>query len=371
MKSVPFSRLFILFLQHATEGESFPARFEDGKTRIKEKIRRTKSLYEKITDNYQSFQVDSIDLTIKELGNFFLTYDIEYGANQEGKVWIDYQLGNPADTTRQFGIDFIADYLDRFYQEMTFLQQFSEEAVARLLRQYQKQLKFDYTKDINNIYEVVFIQAVAKAFAGNCIPQGDLLLRPFECEYIFSNQKFMQACPAVLELVSENPYYEASLGKFLLKLQMISSPADLTSYLVCQAEDEKQRVELLPPMPEKEFVELAEKIASHPDEASDLIYGNVHSPYDLADLLEGNMIDEKEVEKVFARLPLILFSGFILLFLQQDISLEASVEALESMDGDNAVSLAIRSRVTLLKEDERGKLQKMLESFDVGELDYS
>ncbi|WP_242550291.1 DUF6179 domain-containing protein [Candidatus Enterococcus murrayae] len=155
-------------LANGEEG-TLPQRFMQGQERLRRRLRNLQNLYQEIQDNYQSFGIESLEESLNEIGNFFSTYDIEYAAAEVDQAFLDYQLAE-AVTTDFVGIDFYERYLHNLAAETFFIKNIPEAHIHELLNVYQQELGFDYRKDVNNLFDIVFKQMIGKLLLGGKRP---------------------------------------------------------------------------------------------------------------------------------------------------------------------------------------------------------
>lgn len=360
-------------LHHSQRGKTAHERFADGKQRLKDKLHETKQLYLAVNGSLLSFGVASIEESIASIGKFFKSDDIDSAADQVGEVWIDYQLSRPVDTQQFQGVDYIFEYLFRFSQEADFIRKVPVQLVTELLEGYRRQLKFDYTKDINNLFEVVFNQLLAKVFVmGETMEVGGtLLLTPLECGYLFSNKQQLPQCEKILRLVQESTYYQTALNTFLIRLEKIESEKGLANFLICRSEGRQERLRFTLPMSNESYLRMLEEISSRQEQAGAIIAEQVTSPYDLLELLVSEVIERREAENIIGQLPFQLFSALLLLLKQRNYPELESVGELFLIQQDEWLISAVRRRVTCLDEVETQALDRFLKDYQLEELDFS
>ncbi len=95
----------------------------------------------------------------------FTDYDIDYGAAEVDQAFLDYQLAE-AVPANFVGLDFYGRYLQNLAAEVFFIANIPENQIYELLETYQEKLGFDYRKDVNNLFEIVFRQIIGKLLIG-------------------------------------------------------------------------------------------------------------------------------------------------------------------------------------------------------------
>lgn len=96
-----------------------------------------------------------LDTIIGGISGFLKIYDPDFKA-QDMKITADYPLYNNL-IGKLDGVEFIKEYLNSIYLENTFCKKFSEEKIEYLLYGY----SHDYQELIINIFEIVFLEAIA------------------------------------------------------------------------------------------------------------------------------------------------------------------------------------------------------------------
>lgn len=134
--------------------ESAEERFASGLKRKQQLIVDTKSLLTHIQAHLLPIEMDVYKRTILTgIPPFFQDYDVQFGAHLSPGS-IDYQLCMEVEGLS--GIDFIAEYLNRFHLEETFLSYFPVWVIREVLRGYHS----DYENLLVNIFQIVFQNAI-------------------------------------------------------------------------------------------------------------------------------------------------------------------------------------------------------------------
>jgi hypothetical protein len=137
--------------------------FQIGLNRKKQKIEKTKQLYETIMKSFCSYHNDCYqDTIIDGMKVFFERYDVEFDATNH-LLTLDYPL--MWEVKHLQGIDLIYEYLYRSALEQSFLKRFEEEAIAVLLLSYQQ----DYSELIINVAKIVLRNVAGCLLAGKSI----------------------------------------------------------------------------------------------------------------------------------------------------------------------------------------------------------
>lgn len=178
VESLLQSLLFVL--SHSAPHDSLETQLTEGKKQLSKQLAVTRELYQLVLDTMLPLEVDAYRQTIDAIGHFFTDYDYDYHAH-EVPVYIDYWLALPVDDLCHQGLDFIDRYLQHLAIENYFCSFYIDD-LADLFDSYEQQLKVNYRHDINNLFKVVFKQALAKQLIHSTKP--GLILSPLESSQI-------------------------------------------------------------------------------------------------------------------------------------------------------------------------------------------
>lgn len=143
------------------EERSAQKMYENGVRCVKEKVKKSLELYNKIMINFSSYENECLyDTVVKGLPEFFKWYDYEFEP-QNSLLTLDYPV--LADVSEHTGIDRIYDYLVCISMEQKFLNKFPSEFVINVLSQYDHR----YKRMIDNICEIVLRYVVIHILSGN------------------------------------------------------------------------------------------------------------------------------------------------------------------------------------------------------------
>ncbi|MGX2946160.1 DUF6179 domain-containing protein [Enterococcus alishanensis] len=145
---------------------SLKQQFESGKNELQRKITDTEKLYKHIMENLEDYGVLAIRESLMSFADFFKQYQLDFTAHQVNGLSLDYLLAQPVDDQTYQGIDFVENYLTRFNIEADFLNKFPKERLLLLFQTASHQLDYDYQIDVNNLFELVFFQFLAKNLSG-------------------------------------------------------------------------------------------------------------------------------------------------------------------------------------------------------------
>lgn len=277
-------RQSIEFVLESGEEGKLPERFEQGKAKLKDRLAELQDIYQGIVDNYQSFGIESLEESLSEIGNFFTKYDIEYGAAEVDQAFLDYQLAEsvPADF---LGIDFYECYLQNLAAEVLFLKSIPEHQIYELLDHYQQKLGFDYCKDVNNLFEIVFRQMIGKLLVGKS-GINSLLLNRIEAQYVLERIKNQTHFPELDPLFQKNDYYRRVFLQLRSRvLQLIVSESAVHFFIITTPK--KKLLELPPTMSSICFNQLMEAYSVADQKGKiNLIATNISTPEDLEEYLK-------------------------------------------------------------------------------------
>lgn len=132
------------------------ALYQVGRKKINTMLNIIRVMYIKVKENKLNIQNDTYnDTIIAGISGFLKIYDPDFKA-QDMKITADYPLYNNL-IGKLDGVEFIKEYLKSIYLENTFCKKFSEEKIEYLLYGY----SHDYQELIINIFEIVFLEAIA------------------------------------------------------------------------------------------------------------------------------------------------------------------------------------------------------------------
>ncbi|HGF7252985.1 TPA: DUF6179 domain-containing protein [Enterococcus faecium] len=360
IENIRQSVLFVM--NHATEGNSPESRFISGKQLLTEKLAKVIEVHRRLKESYQCFGIESMKDTLVELTNFFETYDIDYNATESGSAWIDYQLANPVDDLQYKGIDFVEQYLKRLTIENDFVMEIDSSQVKELLKYYSKQLRFDYRKDINNLYQVVMNQWLAKKIAKSS--GATLLVTKPEAAYVYScllQHKFPDK--QLMLWIEKQPYHKQTFLRFAQRISLLDSVSSLKNILLME-EKEPMELTLEPAMTGREFSQKKESYRLLEDESQQVAFllKEILSPYDLFEFFEEELIPES----FYQWIPFERGLGLILVVNQFK---EGMLESWEDIFFLSDCGLKIF--VERLDASQKSMITLALEQFTIGERDFS
>lgn len=285
--------------------------YRQGRKIIEKKINIAKHLLHLIQN--EKIQTDNFaynDTIENGLMGFFPKYDVDYAAHDTPGS-IDYPLN--IDKMDLVGIEYIYDYLQKFYWENTFCKKFSDYDIACVLRGYDEK----YQDLLVNIFRVVFTNALGctlvnknasrleiEASDRQCLQEKLKVLSEDElCEVLKSSSaKLCKELDISNEFLLE--YISQTLKDIGERIKNALENEHLESIFVCSKE------ELLKPvihfmdgdkMEDELFRQLAAEIRDcrfGADKIS-IIQKEIHSISDLVDILEADCLFENEFIEYF------------------------------------------------------------------------
>ncbi|MHC5226880.1 DUF6179 domain-containing protein [Enterococcus sp. LJL99] len=371
------SIIFVLTFAKEKEVKDIEKLFYSGQQELIKKVADTKLLYDKVRKNALTLDVDAYQGTINAIETFFQTYDILHEAHEINSAWIDYQLAIPVSDREYQGILFIEKYLQHLFVENHFCQLFSTHLIDELFYISQKQLKMDYRKDVNNLYERIFLQVLAKLIAGQ--PDwSTLVLNKREFERLVENiEKISQRMifEQLIQLLKEQKLLDVSYYKRTLDIVwaqiFVDRSENCLQHLVIIENSSKAIYLPNEGVTNKEFqVILKQANQSSESEKICLFRDKFVSIYDYLDLFDLEILTENELTHLFRKFSLeemALLSKIIernsgeQKLLWQDF-LELDVQTLWEQQ--------FIMFLTTIKDSEKQKLDDKLESFDLPLIDF-
>ncbi|MBX8939420.1 DUF6179 domain-containing protein [Enterococcus gilvus] len=349
------------------EAGNLSERFEQGKEQLKQRLAQLQKLYQAIQENYQSFGIESLEVSLAEIGNFFSAYDLEFGAAEVDQAFLDYQLAEavPADFV---GLDFYERYLHNLAAEVFFLKQIPESQVYELLEHYQKDLGFDYRTDVNNLFEIVFKQMIGKLLLGKKAIHT-LLLNQIEAQYVLGRIKDQTDFPELEQLFQQNDYYRRIFAHFQLTVQRLLVPESAVHFFVV-TKDRKKLLELPPAMTASRFNQLMEAYSvADKQEKIRLITSEISAPADFEEYVEisaESMEFYKNLLKEFGK----NFIKVLLIFEINKLDYKSYKEIVGTKAFDGFSKL-LKDYVKTLPEDELSALFRAVDEYQLVLDDFS
>lgn len=129
--------------------------YKQGYEVVCQKVKKTLERYNELLNIFYHYGNENYRDTVeKGLNAFFLYYDAKYSP-MENIITMDYPvLGVDMELT---GIDMIAQYIDRIYEEQIFLQKFPKTYIIDELRTFHPR----YEKEFFNLKEIIELQLKA------------------------------------------------------------------------------------------------------------------------------------------------------------------------------------------------------------------
>jgi len=346
---------------------SLSERFEQGKHQLKQRLKKLQQLYETIMANYQSFGIDSLKESLIEIGHFFKTYDLEYGAAENDQAFLDYQLAVavPKDFV---GLEYYERYLQNLAAEVFFLKSIPEHQIYELLDCYQEKLGFDYRQDVNNLFEIVFRQIVGKMLIAK--KENDtLLLNRVEAQYAMVQIQNEVLPSKLTQLIELNPYYRHVFEQFKETIRHLQEPERAFEFFLSTTA-KKRRLELPPTLSITRFNQLLEAYSvADQQEKICLISQNISAPSDFEEFLEITSDTPKFYKRLFKKLE----KDFIItltLYAMKEYRCE-NYQAIIDLKGKNNFLYFLKDYLKSLSIDDQSQLFSSLEDYQLVSYDFS
>lgn len=304
---------------HVIKNGSIRQAYENGIARITACLKESKALYVKLKKNRLKVGLEAYDLTIDEgLALFFNKYGIIFNAHHT-MASIDYPL--LFDDMSVKGVFYINEYIKTLYMEDRFCRRFSNDEIKNVLASYGRIYKIDYTKILNNIFEMV----VNAAFFSVLSDDNTITLGMTEEKYQVLVKKLNGVSSSGMdELIDEGikkvllnlKIRERKLSAYILKYKGILK----TSLALALETGSLKNLALLEDnlslqgqktvfidgerMSDESFTILVEKLTEEqvPEVKVSVIKSEVHSLEDFLDILGGNCFFGDEYDILFSQL---------------------------------------------------------------------
>lgn len=353
-------------LDNGEEG-SLPERFEQGKKKLQDRLAKLQELYQKIQDNYQSFGIESLEESLNEIGNFFTEYDVEYGAAEVDQAFLDYQLAE-AVPANFVGIDFYERYLDNLAAEVFFLKNIPENQIYELLEQYQEKLGFDYRKDVNNLFEIIFKQMIGKLLVGKS-EINSLMLNRIEAQYALKQIQLETEHPVLAQLFAMNDYYRRIFQQLQVNARRLNEPESAVHFFIT-ATPKKMQLELPPAMPATRFNQLLEAYsAADQREKIHLIATNISAPADFEEYVKVSLENTEFYKKLFKELNK-NFLTTLVLFVMSKYGCESYDDIIDITTSNEFLNL-LKDYLETLADCDRIELFSTIKEYQLAPYDFS
>ncbi len=364
-------RLSVQFvLDHAIEGHSVETRFKNGKEILTKKLQETANFYQQLKENLHSYGIESMEDTLAEFGTFFCTYDLDYGATVSGGAFIDYQLANPVDDQQYQGIDFVQQYLQRLSEENNFIARISSDQIQELLQVYQQRLGFNYRQDINNLYQVIFNQWVAKQITGSGV--SSLLLTLPETEFVYSSILQRDFPAELVQFLNTQPYHQQTFHRFVQQVLSLDGMVSIKNVLLLK-EVQQHLLTLTPAMSEVDFARILETVETLKNQQAQVKYliKKINSPYDLLDFLEQDVVSRECCLQLLENVSFELALGLLLLINHYQEGKLTSWEEVLQTEKEGIALEGIKSFVQRLEPQQKAIVTTTLQQITIGERNFS
>lgn len=360
-------RQSIEFVLEIGEEGKLHERFEQGKAKLKDRLAELQVIYQGITDNYQSFGIESLEESLSEIGNFFTKYDIEYGAAEVDQAFLDYQLAEsvPADF---LGIDFYECYLQNLAAEVFFLKSIPEHQIYELLNHYQQKLGFDYRKDVNNLFEIVFRQMIGKLLVGKS-GVNSLLLNRIEAQYVMERIKNQNSFPELDPLFQNNDYYRRVFLQLRSRVFQLKVSESAVHFFIITT-PKKKTLELPPTMSSSCFNQLMEaySVADKKGKIT-LITKNISAPEDFEEYLKVTSESPQFYKRLFKELDKDFIKA-LLLVVMNNYACKAYEEIVDTSTSNVLLNL-LKDYIKTLGLEQRFELFTTIEEYQLVPNDFS
>lgn len=353
-------------LSHGEQSISLKPQFESGQNQLQQKIIATQKLYHQIMANFEDYGVLAIRESLKSFAEFFKQYELDFTAHQVNGLSLDYLLAQPVDDQMYQGIDFVEKYLASFKIEADFLKQFPKDQLLSLFQTASYQLDYDYQVDVNNLFEMVFSQFLAKRFVGK--QSSLLLLNSYELAYLWGNRKNFLATTRLFLVEINNEYYLNVWEKLVALITVLPNEKALGN-LIIKLPTEKATLSINPPMSIVKYNQLQEAIR---DGATIGTIANfLESPYDLVDLVTDDLIANKNFMCLIDEISFSLFASYVLLIRKKTGQDWHVVADLQRISDSDLISVSIKSRAQKLSSEEEQALMLILKNYELGKSDFN
>ncbi|QTD40367.1 DUF6179 domain-containing protein [Sporosarcina sp. Te-1] len=283
---------------------------------LQQYFEEAKQLYRTIKSMRLDVPVDAYNMTIDEsLPVFMNNYDIVF-EGQNTMASIDYPLA--VDDMKLQGVFYMKQYVERFLMETKFCHFFLHQDVLYVLKNFGKKMRFNYSIELFNIFELILNNAVFSVLSGGRANQ----IRISDVQYNELDQLFM-SCDAdkrskLVHEAFDRIQVELEIDQELIAyinlyrdelVQRVNISAEIGSFdkLIIKEEKEHEKSIVLllhenDRMNDMKMRELIDRIMKS-DTNSDkvrLIRENVVSLHDYLDLLNSECLYGDEYDVLFA-----------------------------------------------------------------------
>lgn len=298
-------------IAHSTQGKTVEEKFKSGKKELEQQTNELIKESRKIKELFVFKESQSYQKTYEEFETFSATYDIETKAHETGKAWFDYQLAHPIDDQSLKGIDFVKAYLNCLKKEALFISQLPEPIIQEILTAYDESILIDYRIDVNNLYEIVFNQVIAKLLSSKTIATTALLSNE-EKSYLI-NQNNWELPLELQKIIDSESYYQQSFSNLKNNLLM-----ERGNRLLIKKTNKKEEIIFTDALSEKEFLSVMEKSNKlEGKEKIEWLIKFIQSPYDLSEIGQVDYFTTQEWQLFYQKMPDQLLFQYLLLIKQQ------------------------------------------------------
>ncbi|MEO3944875.1 DUF6179 domain-containing protein [Gorillibacterium sp. CAU 1737] len=202
--------------------------YERGVIVVAQCLEETKQLYKEIRATRLDVPIEAYQLTIEEaLPVFLRKYGVLFEAHNT-MASIDYPLA--VDDMKLQGVFYMKQYMERLKLETDFCAGYDLDDLLDLLVHYGQECRFDYRKELLNLFELVLNQAIFSVLSGGSATS----IRISEGQFQQLDQRF-RSC--------DKTQIRAAISDAMIKLrQELGLPPQTQEYLEWCLEDLVQRV---------------------------------------------------------------------------------------------------------------------------------
>lgn len=292
--------------------------YAEGLNIVRSCVEDSKKLYQEIANTKLMIPMEAYNDTIdKALPEFFLTYDVEFAA-QDTVSLMDYPL--VFDDQSISGIFYINQYLQKLKLETRFCSCFRPESILQFLCGYGAKYDLDMIDTPLNLFEILFDQSVVSILCGNECgqlfvsgPQFQYLKEDLSVGNYHNFQKLVAS--AVNKMISDFDLESAELINYMHKYSKLYrgrllnalEAGNLINLVIVDHEKQPDGTFIFEDgerMSDEDFIQLVNLILECEDLSGkvSLVISGVHSMGDYLDLLEADCLFSDEYLSVFEAL---------------------------------------------------------------------
>ncbi|MBB4826599.1 hypothetical protein HNO89_003880 [Sporosarcina luteola] len=335
---------------------------------LQQYFEEAKQLYQTIKILRLDVPVDAYNMTIDEsLPVFMNNYDIVF-EGQNTMASIDYPLA--VDDMKLQGVFYMKQYVKRFLLETKFCRFFLHQDVLFVLKNFGKKMRFNYSIELFNIFELILNNAVFSVLSGGSANQ----IRISDVQYNELDQLFMSSDPdkrsKLIHKAVEQIQEELDIDQELIAyihlyrdelIQRVNISAEIASFdkLIIKEEEEREKSivfmlhehDRMNDMKMRELVDRIMKSDTKADKVS-LIREHVVSLHDYLDLLNSECLYGDEYDSLFAA------------FWDIELAVFSKIVFYEELRGDTRAFLEIVADGTEAREEWDTRFVEFMQQLD-------